>query len=218
MTPEALTLTGSHIRLEPLDHRHIEALVAASAAPSPTDPTLNTPSFYQWSPVPQDIPAATRYVETAIRWRNEGTAVPFAVIRISDNTVIGSTRFWNLEYWAWPSDHPRHNNQYPDTCEIGYTWYARSAVRTAANTQAKLLMLTHAFEVWNVLSVCLHTDVRNLRSQAAMERIGCKREGILRAHRIAADLTPRDSARYSILAAEWPDVKQRLETRRLSPR
>jgi RimJ/RimL family protein N-acetyltransferase len=98
----------------------------------------------------------------------------------------------------------------PDACEIGYTWLTRSAIRTAANTEAKLLMLTHAFEAWQVLRVCLHTDVRNERSRAAIERIGGRFEGILRAHRMAADYIARDSARYSIVASEWPAVKQRL--------
>ena len=211
MNLENLTLTGKHIRLEPLGHQHIEALAAASAInPTRSDSSLNDAAFYQWSPVPKNQAEATRYIETAISWREAGTAVPFAIIRLQDESVIGSTRFWNLERWAWPEGHARHGNPHPDVCEIGYTWYARSAARTGANTEAKLLMLTHAFEVWNVLRVCLHTDIRNLRSQAAMERIGCRREGTLRAHRIAADFTPRDSARYSIVAAEWPEVKQRI--------
>jgi RimJ/RimL family protein N-acetyltransferase len=98
----------------------------------------------------------------------------------------------------------------PDVCEIGYTWLTRSAVRTGANTEAKLLMLTHAFEVWHVLRVCFHTDSRNARSRAALERIGGQFEGILRAHRMAADYIARDSVRYSVIAAEWPPVKQRL--------
>jgi RimJ/RimL family protein N-acetyltransferase len=87
---------------------------------------------------------------------------------------------------------------------------SRSSIRTAANTEAKLLMLTHAFEVWRVLRVCFHTDARNQRSRAALERIGGQFEGILRAHRMAADYIPRDSVRYSIVAAEWPGVKERL--------
>jgi RimJ/RimL family protein N-acetyltransferase len=78
------------------------------------------------------------------------------------------------------------------------------------NTEAKTLLLTHAFEEWKVLRVCLHTDARNERSRAAMERIGCRFEGILRGHRMAVDFTPRDSARYSIVAADWPEVKKRL--------
>ena len=110
----------------------------------------------------------------------------------------------------WPPGHARHGWLDPDVCEIGYTWLARSAIRTAANTEAKLLMLTHAFERWQVFRVCLHTDVRNQRSRAAIERIGGKFEGILRAYRMAADFIARDSARFSIMAAEWADVKQRL--------
>jgi RimJ/RimL family protein N-acetyltransferase len=128
--------------------------------------------------------------------------------------VIGSTRFFDLERWAWPAGHARHvrsnENQTPDACEIGYTWLAPSAIRTAANTEAKLLMLTYAFETWQVLRVCLHTDVRNQRSRDAIERIGGKFEGILRAHRMAADFIARDSARFSIVAAEWPEAKGRL--------
>ena len=154
-----------------------------------------------------------RYVETALTWRDAGTALPFAIVRIGDGTVIGSTRFWNIEAWAWPPEHARNGRQLPDACEIGHTWLTRSAIQTAANTEAKLLMLTYAFETWQVLRVCLHTDGRNQRSRAAIERIGGKFEGILRAHRMAADYTARDSARFSILAAEWPDVKQRLYRR-----
>ena len=192
---EPLTLAGNHIRLEPLAPSHADALVAASG---------EDPSLYRWSPVPRDRDQALRYIDTALGWQQAGTALPFATIRLSDGAVIGSTRFWNLERWAWPASHPRHGRPYPDACEIGYSWLARSAIRTPANTEAKRLMLTHAFEVWGVLRVCLHTDVRNQRSRAAMERMGAKFEGILRAHRMAADFTPRDSARYVILAEDWP--------------
>lgn len=136
--------------------------------------------------------------------------MPFAIIRSTDGTIIGSTRFWNIERWAWPEGHERHGRTDPDACEIGYTWFSGDAIRTGANTEAKLLMLTHAFESWQVLRVCLHTDARNQRSRAAIKRIGGKFEGILRAHRLAADFTPRDSVRYSILATEWPDVKRNL--------
>jgi RimJ/RimL family protein N-acetyltransferase len=198
---ESIMLTGRHIRLEPLGHHHAEGLAAASAV---------DPSLYQWSPVPQGVAEATRYIDTALAWRDAGSAVPFAIVRIADGVVIGSTRFWNLERWAWPPGHARFGRHDPDACEIGYTWLARSAIRTAANTEAKLLKLTHAFEAWQVLRVCLHTDARNLRSRAAIERVGGRFEGILRAHRLAADFTARDSVRYSILAAEWPDVKKQL--------
>ena len=199
---ESLVLSGKHIRLEPLDHRHVDGLVAASAGDG---------SLYQWSPVPRDKAEAVSYVDTALTWRDAGTAVPFATVRVADGVVVGSTRFFNLERWAWPPGHPRHGRDVADACEIGYTWLARSAIRTAANTEAKLLMLTHAFESWQMLRVCLHADARNQRSRAAIERIGGRFEGILRAHRMAADFIARDSARFSIVAAEWPDVKRRLE-------
>jgi RimJ/RimL family protein N-acetyltransferase len=194
-------LSGRHIRLEPLEVSHIDGLVAASAA----DPTL-----YQWTPVPQGNVAAARYVETALSWRDAGTAIPLAIIRVSDDVVIGSTRFWNLERWLWPPNHSRHGRNFPDACEIGYTWLTRSAIRTPVNTEAKLLMMQHAFEVWNVFRVCFHTDARNQHSRAALERIGGKFEGILRSHRMAADYIPRNSARFSIIESEWPQVKQRL--------
>lgn len=168
------------------------------------------PSLYQWSPVPQGEVDVTSYVDTALTWRDAGSAVPFRIIRVNDGVVTGSTRFWNLERWAWPQGHLRHGLHLPDVCEIGYTWLTDSAIRTAANSEAKLLMLTHAFETWQVLRVCFHTDARNNSSRAALERIGGKLEGILRAHRIAADHIARDSVRYSIVAAEWPDVKRRL--------
>lgn len=203
-----LVLSGTQIRLEPLETRHAEVLAAAAA---------NDPSLYQWSPVPQGRVAAAEYIETALAWRDAGTALPFAIVRIEDGAVVGSTRFWNIERWAWPDGHSRHGRQHPDACEIGYTWLTRSAIRTAANTEAKLLMLTYAFETWQVLRVCLHTDARNQRSRAAIERIGGKLEGVLRAHRMAADYTPRDSVRYSIIAAEWPDVKRRLTLLRDRP-
>jgi N-acetyltransferase len=194
-------LSGIHIRLEPLDHSHIDGLVTAAGS---------DPSLYQWSPVPQGKREATLYVNAAQAWREAGTAVPFAIVRQNDNTVIGSTRFWNLERWLWPQGHARHSREFPDACEIGYTWFTRPSIRTAANTEAKLLMLTHAFETWQVLRVCFHTDARNQRSRAALERIGAKFEGVLRAHRMAADFIPRDSVRYSMVAAEWPEVKQQL--------
>ncbi len=201
MGMEHFTLQGKHVRLEPLEHRHIDGLVAAAG---------DDAELYQWSPVPTGKAAATAYVETALAWQDAGTAVPFAIVREEDHAVLGSTRFWNIERWAWPAGHPSHERSAPDACEIGYTWLTRSALRTAANTESKLLMLTHAFEVWKVLRVCFHTDSRNQRSRAALERIGGQFEGVLRAHRMAADFIPRDSVRYSIVASEWPAARQRL--------
>jgi N-acetyltransferase len=201
METEGFILSGNHIRLEPLSRSHLDGLITAAAADS---------ALYQWSLVPQTPAEAARYIDTALAWRDAGTAVPFAIVLVGNGAVIGSTRFWNLERWPWPEEHPENGRRIFEACEIGHTWLARSAIRTAANTEAKLLMLTHAFETWSVLRVCLHTDVRNQRSQAAIERIGGKFEGVLRAHRMAADYTPRDSARFSIVAAEWPVVKQQV--------
>jgi len=192
-------LAGKVVGLEPLQHEHVPGLVAAAA---------DGAELYRWSAVPQDEAQVRRYVETAIAARDGGTAVPFAVVRAADRAVIGSTRFFDLDYWLWPAgrDHPG-----PDTCEIGYTWLSPKAIRTGANTEMKRLMLTHAFEVWQVSSVSLHTDARNERSRQAMERIGARFEGVLRTHRLGTDLRPRDSARYSVTAADWPAVRLRLQ-------
>jgi N-acetyltransferase len=200
MTTNSPVLHGNHVRLEPLDRKHIAPLLEASSS---SDPALYSISF-----VPRSEPAVRQYVETALAWAQEGHAVPFATVRQSDGTVIGSTRFFDLERWGWPQDRPQTNTF--DTGEIGYTWLRGDAIRTAANTEAKFLMLTHAFESWGMRSVNFHTDARNLRSRAAIELIGAQFEGILRAHRLATDFSPRDSARYSIIASEWPDVKAHI--------
>lgn len=197
-------LEGRYIRLEPLSVAHTEGLAAASSG---------DPELYCWSQVPRDLGEVARYIEKALELRDAGVAAPFATVRVADGAVIGSTRFFDLERWPWPASHPRHAQQFPDIGEIGYTWLNASAIRTAANSEAKLLMLTHAFEVWNMLRICLHTDERNDRSRAAIVRIGGRFEGVLRSHRMAADIRPRNSARYSILASEWPAAKNRLAQR-----
>jgi N-acetyltransferase len=201
---EKVVLQGKHVRLEPLGREHVERLVTAAAV---------KPELYRWSLVPQGVGEMTRYVETALAWQRAGTATALATVRLADGEVVGSTRFFDVERWAWPEGHPRHGGEYPDGCEIGYTWLTASAVRTAINGEAKLLMLTHAFEHWKMLRVCFHTDVRNERSRAALARIGASFEGILRSHRMAADFTPRNSARFSIVAGEWAQVKEKLEER-----
>ncbi len=197
-------LHGTHVRLEPLERAHIAGLVVAAGGDL---------ALYQWSAVPRGTAEMTHYVGSALAGREAGTAVPFATVRIADGAVVGSSRFFDIERWPWPSGHPGARRSGPDGCEIGYTWLAASAIRTAANTEAKLLMLTHAFEEWGVRRVCFHTDARNERSRTALARIGAHFEGVLRAHRLGTDLTARDSARFSILAAEWPGVKQRLRER-----
>jgi RimJ/RimL family protein N-acetyltransferase len=201
VSSESLVLTGTHVRLEPLSRAHVPGLVAAAG---------EDPALYQWTVLPLETHAMARYVDTAVRWREEGTALPFATVRRTDGKVLGSTRFFLIERWEWPAGHPNASRAGPDGCEIGYTWLAASAIRTAANTEAKLLMLQHAFEHWHVQRVCFHTDMRNERSRNALARLGAVFEGTLRAHRLASDLVPRDSARFSIIAAEWPGVRQRL--------
>jgi len=201
------------VRLEPLGYQHAPGLLAASSGGG---------DLYQWMGflVPRDEQETRRFVEVALRARDQGAAVPYAVVRQEDGPVIGSTRFHGIEFWPWqlagesgqsgnrvPANDPRT----PDVVEIGWTWLSRDDIRTGANTEMKRLMLTHAFESWRVQSVCLHADARNARSRAAIERIGAQFEGILRSHRLAADLTPRDSARYSVTAAQWPEAKRHLE-------
>ncbi len=195
-------LCGRHVRLEPLQPRHLPGLVAASAG---------DPDLYRMSKVPVGDAEVAKAIELASAARQAGTAAPFAVIRLADEVVIGSTRLFDLDWWAWPAGHPRHGHDGPDTCEIGHTWLTHSAIRTGANTEMKRLMLTFAFETWQVQSVCFHTDARNERSRRALGRIGARYEGILRAHRLAADDKPRNSARFSITAADWPAVRAHLD-------
>jgi N-acetyltransferase len=194
-------LTGDLVRLEPLQPRHAAGLARAS---------VGAGDLYRMTVVPADQAEAEAYISRALGGRSAGTAAPFAVIRLADEEVAGSTRLWDLQWWPWPAGHPRHGRKGPDTCEIGHTWLAPSAIRTGINTEMKRLMLTHAFETWEVQSVCFHTDARNERSAAAIKRLGAQFEGILRSHRLAADSGPRDSARFSITSAEWPAVRARL--------
>jgi RimJ/RimL family protein N-acetyltransferase len=197
-------LSGAHVRLEPLERTHIAALTAAAGG---------DPALYRWSYIPQGLTDMAHYVEAALAARAAGTALPYATVRRADGVVVGSSRFFDIERWAWPAGHRQASRDGPDGCEIGYTWLAADAVRTAANTEAKLLMLTHAFEAWGVQRVCFHTDARNDRSRAALARLGAQFEGVLRAHRLASDFTARDSARFSIVAAQWPQVKAHLQER-----
>ncbi|MGA8530072.1 MAG: GNAT family protein [Acidobacteriaceae bacterium] len=204
MRLESFELRGKHVLLEPLETAHSGELAAAAAV---------DPSIYSWTTVPQGPKEMARYLDAALAARDAGTAWPFVTRSMETGKIIGATRYFDLEWWPWPQGHERHDRWAPDVCEIGYTWLTRDAIRTAANTEAKLLMLMYAFQVWGVHRVVLHTDERNARSRAAIERIGGKFEGILRAHRLASDFTPRNSARYSIVAAEWPEVRAKLEAR-----
>ena len=155
-----------------------------------------------------------QYVAQALDLAARRQAVPFVTRLASDGRVVGTTRFATFEFHPWPqsSPHARAAGE-PDVVEIGWTWLAASAQRTPVNTEAKLLMLRHAFETWRVRCVRLKTDRRNERSRAAIERIGGKFDGVIRAHSPGADGTMRDSAYFSILDSEWPEVEARLRAR-----
>ena len=160
----------------------------------------------------QQIDAAA---STALEEQTRNATLPFATIDARSGRIVGTTRFANLEYWSIPpaSTVPIRPPAVPYALEIGWTWLAPDVQRTAINTEAKRLMLAHAFERWEVYRVTLKTDGRNVRSRNAIERIGCKLDGVVRAHSPSADGGPRDVALYSMLAREWPDARARLDAR-----
>ncbi|AXI77478.1 GNAT family N-acetyltransferase [Peterkaempfera bronchialis] len=210
--PVSVTLTGRMVRLEPLTERHAPALAAAAAE----DRTA-----YAFTPVPHGLKAARAYVAAALADQAAGLAMPFATVRVSDGLVVGSTRFAELDYWQgpvlWPPV-PRGplGDPYaavPDAAEIGGTWLSARAQGTGINTEAKLLMLRHAFETWGVRRISLRADARNLRSRAAIERLGAVCEGVRRAHTRGLDGLVRGTAFYSILDEEWPAVRDIIELR-----
>jgi len=204
-----LTLVGRRVRLEPLGLAHVQPLLDAANESRAT---------YGLTNVPHDEAAMRAYIEIAIAQRERGMALPFATVDLTASRVVGSTRFGNIEYWTWPA--PRllpHPSVDFEAAEIGWTWLAESAQRTAINTEAKLLMLTHAFESWRLRRVNLKTDARNERSRNAIARLGASFEGVLRSHMPAYDGGVRDTALYSLLASEWPRAKAGLERRLVAP-
>jgi RimJ/RimL family protein N-acetyltransferase len=206
------TLTGRYVRLEPLSLAHVDGL-AAAAAPDRSGYGLTT--------VPDGPDSARHYIEVALARQATGRELPFAVRRSADGQIVGSTRFLDLDVFALPAPLPAvsgagplpSDGTPPTVAEIGATWYAASAQRTAVNTEAKLLLLTHAFEVWSALRVSFKTDARNQASRRAIERVGARFEGIRRAHVPATDGTVRDSAYFSMLRDEWPPARERLIAR-----
>jgi RimJ/RimL family protein N-acetyltransferase len=201
-----IVLTGKHVRLEPLSRTHVPGLVAAATS-GPRD-------TYGFTRVPATEAEATAYVDEALQLHAADKALPFATIDAATGRVVGSTRYLNVEFWAWPAGSPfQRGDDVPDVVEIGATWLAPAAQRTAINTEAKLLMLTHAFEGWRVHRVSLLTDARNMRSRNAILRIGATFDGVIRAARIAQDGGIRDTAVFSIIEAEWPAAKAALEAR-----
>jgi RimJ/RimL family protein N-acetyltransferase len=191
MQIEPVTLQGEYIRLEPLSlDAHLDGLVAAG-----TDPEL-----FKWFPKDRSSRGDMRaFVKAALSEQEQGTALPFATILQNTDGVIGSTRFGNIA--------PEHRR-----VEIGWTWITPSQQRTPANTEAKYLMLSHAFEEWNCVRVELKTDARNQRSIESIRRIGATKEGTLRKH-MQTHQGRRDTVYFSILDDEWPTVKSMLESK-----
>ena len=200
-----VVLEGRHVRLEPLGVGHAQVLLAAASGPRET---------YGFTTVPADEPSMVRYIEAALRDQEAGRALPFATVAKDAGRVVGSTRFGNIEFWAWaPGNANQRGQDVPDAVEIGWTWLAADVQRTSLNTEAKLLMLAHAFETWRVHRVSLMTDARNERSRRAILRLGARFDGVLRAARPASDGGIRDTAAFSILEDEWPAVKTQLQSR-----
>ena len=184
------TLIGRHVRLEPLRMDHADALRAAAA-----DGALWT---LRYTSVPgPDAGEAETYVDAALTARDAGQALPFAVFDASD-ALIGTTRFYDIDRSV-----PR--------VKLGYTWYAQRVQRTALNTEAKLLLIDHAFAQWHCEALVLETSHENLRSQTAIARLGAKRDGVLRAQMRHRDGSLRDTVVFSMLAAEWPALRRGLE-------
>jgi RimJ/RimL family protein N-acetyltransferase len=199
---ETPTLIGREVTLRPMRLDDVSALAAAAA---------ESREHYGLSVVPDGRDAVKAYVERFLRQRDRGDRLPF--VTTWRERVVGSTSFIDPRIWEWTGGSALQRTDRPDTVEIGSTWLAASAQRTRCNTEAKLLMLAHAFERWEVHSVTLKTDQRNERSRRAIERVGAQLDGIRRADMPGADGTVRSSAYYSIVAAEWPAVKERLVRR-----
>ena len=200
-----VVLEGRHVRLEPLTVGHAQALLEVATGPRDT---------YGVTSVPGDEASMVRYIQTALGDQEAGRALPFATLARATGRVVGTTRFGNIEFWAWPPGNLNQRGEgRPDVAEIGWTWLAASAQRTPINTEAKLLMLAHAFETWRVHRVSFMTDARNERSRRAILRLGARFDGVLRAARPASDGGIRDTAAFSILEDEWPAVRTQLQSR-----
>ena len=195
--PAPIVLEGSHVRLEPLEPRHLTDLVAAGD---------EDPDVFRFVTVSPYVVGWEDWLAEALAGQSAGRYVCWATVLTAEGRAIGSTRFGDIE--------PTHGR-----LEIGWTWLARSAQRTAANSEAKLLQLKYAFDELGASRVAFKTDARNEQAQRALERLGAVREGVLRSHMRLSDGFVRDTVYYSILAREWPAVRAaaegRLEARRM---
>lgn len=191
MSLAPLTLSGVHVRLEPLTLAHVPGLARAGLFPE----------LWRLQPAPIGTEAEMQaYVSAALEDQQRGLSLPFAIVRQSDGEVVGSTRYMDI---ALP--HRR--------LEIGATWLSPGCQRSGANTEAKLLLLSHAFENLQMIRVVFKTEVLNAQSRKALARIGAVEEGIFRQHLVAASGRRRDMVYFSILDSEWPAVKARLTQR-----
>jgi RimJ/RimL family protein N-acetyltransferase len=190
MDPQPLTLTGAFVRLEPLAPAHAPDLLAAVA---------HDPAIWQWLPVepPGTLAEMTAFIQTALEAQAGGASIAFAQIAQTTGQAVGSTRYLNI-------------SRRDRGLEIGWTWIGKPWQRSAINTEAKYLLLRHAFEDLGAVRVQLKTDGRNLQSQAAIARLGAVREGVLRRHMLVRDGYIRDTVMYSILDHEWPAVQAGL--------
>jgi RimJ/RimL family protein N-acetyltransferase len=185
---QPVKLKGHHVRLEPLRVEHADALRAALA-----DGEL----WRLWYTAVPTSHSMEAYIAAALAERNVGVSLPF-VVREADGTIVGSTRYCNVDAL---------NRR----LEIGYTWYAAHVQRTGLNTEAKLLLLRHAFEKLDCIAVEFRTNWFNQRSRVAIARLGAKQDGVLRNHKLMADGSYRDTVVFSIIASEWPAVKRNLQ-------
>lgn len=192
MNPTPVVLYGDAMKLEPLDPAHAEDLLAAGA----------DPEIWAYMPIPQpnSVAEVRKWIDDAWKLASLGEELPFAIVDPETGRAVGSTRYLDI----------RRNWR---TLEIGWTWLAASVQRSAVNTEAKLMLLKHAFEDQGALRVQFKTDGRNTRAQRSIERLGAVKEGVLRKQRINHDGYVRDAVYYSILDDEWPAVKERLTAR-----
>ena len=191
IAPRPVTLEGHGIRLEPLSREHEKGLGAAAK-----DGKL-WELWYTTVPAPDET---ADYIDTALQGQKDGHMLPWVVREASTGEIVGSTRYHDIVAAV-------------DRVEIGYTWYAKRCQRSHVNTACKLLLFTHGFEALKCKVVGLRTDNFNFTSQRAIEALGAKKDGVIRHHRSRRDGTVRDTVMYSVLAAEWPDVKRHLELR-----
>ena len=191
ISPQPVTLEAHGVRLEPLDRTHHDGLVLAAG-----DGRL----WELWFTSVPEPEQAHAYISGALAGQEAGTMLPWVVRELKSGAIVGSTRYHDIVAAA-------------HRVEIGYTWYARRVQRTHVNTACKVLLLGHAFETLKCKVVGLRTDNFNFASQRAIEALGAKKDGVIRHHWPRRDGTVRDTVMYSVLAAEWPDVKRHLETR-----